>query len=213
MEELRCDFNQFDVPGGDVACTAIAMCYTRLVLEGHRIDKAALHRAMRAGAFAYRVWGATPEEPPRARGLLQCWADVRRSLPDLFVGLEPVFESNGFFGRAAAPAFPQYTTFADAMLALRATAPEGAARAGVLTSGGGSYGLAHDGAYWYLFDSHAVGGGVMRRAFGRVALARYIVTELLPGASGREQEFQVAWFAARPPPTQSPAGPAHTGDT
>ena len=207
MEELRCDFNQFEVPGGDVACTAIAMCYTRLVLEGHAIDKAALHRAMRAGAFAYRVWGATPEEPPRARGLLQCWADVRRTLPDLFVGLEPVFESNGFFGRAAAPAFPQYTTFADAMLALRAAAPE-EARAGVLTSGGGSYGLAHDGAYWYLFDSHAVGGAVMRRAFGRVALARYIVTELLPGASRREQEFQVAWFAARPL-----EGPAHTEDT
>jgi len=181
------------------------------VLEGHRIDKAALHRAMRAGAFAYQAWGAGPEEPPRAR-LLQCWADVRRTFPGLFEGLEAVFESNGFFGRAAAPAFPQYTTFADAMLALQATAPEGA-RAGVLTSGGGSYGLAHDGAYWYLFDSHAVGGAVMRRAFGRVALARYIVTELLPGASGQEQEFQVAWFAARPPPTQSPAGPAHTGDT
>jgi hypothetical protein len=93
------------------------------------------------------------------------------------------------------------------MLALQATAPEGA-RAGVLTSGGGSYGLAHDGSYWYLFDSHTHGGAVMRRTFGRVALARYIVMELLPGASRREQEFQVAWFALRPP-----ADPARTGDT
>jgi hypothetical protein len=203
MDELKADFNQFSLDGGTVACTAIALCFSRLGLEGAPLDtKAPLHRAMRAGAFLCKCWMATPEY---RRDGLQCWTDVRRVFPELFDGgMRRTFECNGFFGRAAPRTNPRlYATFSDALDHLAAFGPDGRdeGRAGVLTTGGGSYGLLRrpetDGVYWYLFDSHGRhgGGATLRRSVHAAAFKRYVVRELLPFASERHQEFQVAVFA------------------
>jgi hypothetical protein len=201
MDKLVCRLNQSDVDNGDIACTAIAACYVRLVLEaqpGSTLTREDLVRAIKAGAFLCGIWKGTDDA---RRFGLQCWTDVRATFPDLFEGLVPTYEGSGQFGVVpeADDAFGR-VAFSQALAEFEAFNADGtpAVRAGILTAAGRSFGLARRGAYWYVFDSHPRPGATLHRSVGRVLLARYLTRELLQPAAGRRFHVTVFGLAAGP---------------
>jgi hypothetical protein len=148
MEEINCELTQFDVPGGDTACTACSLFMARSFLAGGSAGTVdTIHRDMVA---AIRQGAAVPQVGRE----YQMWTDVARSEPDAVGGLSLVYETNGYFDKAVA--FPGYCAHFSDVFEKQFVA----GTSGVLTTNGSSYMIGRDTQHYYLFDSHL---GTLRR--------------------------------------------------
>ena len=215
MDELVADANQFDVPDGRLSCTAASVCCARLLLDkgATSLTKDDLNRLLRAGARLSRQWhdagGATA-----AASSLQCWTDVVRVFPALLDGYRATYETNGFFDASAVPPSDEYTgyvAFATALDALAAHSPQ----AGVLTAQRGSYAVAYDAPFWYVFDPHGTHHtshahhpqpATLRRTRDRALFHRYVACHVVDARPSTE--FQVVLFTATPTPASASSVPS-----
>ena len=217
MEEFECDFSQFDVDGGTLACMPTSLCCARLFLD-HTPNREDLHRVIRAGALLQKQWAdrecpasGTPAAPT---GGMQCWKDTVRMFPALVShDVEAFFEGNGFVGATKPDDSKVTVLLSDVLDAADAHAQRRCA--GVLTACNGSYCFATDGDFYYFFDPHGNGvrpnaGATMRRCPDRATFVDYLFRDLIPTAEGAE--FHAVLLARRDPQT-APPDPVRTTGT
>lgn len=186
MDEMTCDYSQFQIANGSNSCMATSMCCCRLFLE-QDLQKEDLHRVLQAGAILYGQWRQNSAN--RDVHVQQYWTCVTKSFPNLLRGVSPVFESNGFFDRAVEGG----CTFDRVLAELSAGTGR---RSGVLTSDGGSYALCYNAPFYYIFNSH--GGNppnddvaIFRRTRDRTLFRDYVVSDAVGNGTA---QFSVVLF-------------------
>jgi len=184
MDEIVCDYSQFQIPNGSRSCMATSMCCARLFLD-QDIGRADLHRVLHAGAALYTRW-----QRDSGSDELQYWTCVTKTFPAFLNAVTPVFESNGFFDNDNGGGEAQ-CTFDEVLDELSSHSR----CAGVITALGSTYSLCWDGDFLHAFDSHGcndTAAAVFRRTRDRDAFCAYVVDELV---GHRRAEFSCVLFA------------------
>ena len=149
MKIFACDKSQFDVLGGNLACTGIALMWGRYCLE--KVPETAdLDKMLYAGTELYRKWKRVSETD----NAMPCWKELVSVYPMMFDGIRVVYETNGRIQEIDDREKEWLmVTLNKAMKHLVTNRP----RSILLTVGSSSYGISCNGQHLYFFDSHGSG--------------------------------------------------------
>ena len=139
---IQCKTTQYKVPFGDTACTAVALIFARLALEGIPAVED-LDTIIRAGGMLWKKWSdGTPD-----MHAMSFWSELSKCFPTVMKGMNVSFEVNGFMDGE-----PNEDFMVEPIESALGRIKEPASA--VITINGGSYGAYFDDGKAYLFDSH-----------------------------------------------------------